>query len=169
MISNQVETDGLFSIKYVIDSADGDVIVGSDLTNALNGAVGVDPQNGEGGDDILIGCNSAISGRIRLGDVNKLKIGQATRIRLSAFAQADVSEARGSIFNISADALEDERTGECNFKTRVKLNDRQSDEVAALDLVPRMPADLFVNTSERAVIAYLAQPVSERLARTFFE
>jgi hypothetical protein len=40
---------------------------------------------------------------------------------------------------------------------------------AALNLVPGQPADLFVNTGERAVIAYLAQPVSEGLARTFIE
>ncbi|WP_171230392.1 CHRD domain-containing protein [Ruegeria sp. HKCCA4008] len=89
VISNQVETDGLFSIENVIGSDDGDVIVGSDLTNALIG---------EGGDDILIGCNSAISRRINPGDINKLKIGQATRIRLLAFAQANVPEFRGSIF-----------------------------------------------------------------------
>ncbi|NOD98033.1 CHRD domain-containing protein [Ruegeria sp. HKCCD6228] len=101
VISNQVKTDGLFSIEYAIGSADGDVIVGSDLTNALNGAVGDDPQNSEGDDDILIGCNSAISGRINPGDINKLKIGQATRIRLLAFSQANVPEFRGSIFYLS--------------------------------------------------------------------
>ncbi len=169
VISNQAETDVLFSIENVVASDDSDVIVVSDLTNALNGAVGDDPQNGKGGDDILIGCNSAISGRIRLGDVNKLKMGQATRIRLPAFAPADVPEARGSLFDISTDAFKDERTGESYYKTRVKLNDQQSDEVAALDSVPGQPADLFVNTSERAMIAYLAQPVSEGLARTFIE
>ncbi|MCA0907342.1 CHRD domain-containing protein [Ruegeria marisrubri] len=160
VISNQVETDGLFSIENVVASDDGDVIVGSHLTNALNG---------EGGDDILIGCNSAISARINPGDINKLKIGQAIRIRLSAFAQADASKARGSLFDITADALKDERTGQSYFKTWVKLNDQQSDEMAALDLVPGQPEDLFVNTGERAVIAYLAQPVSEGLASTFIK
>ncbi len=116
-----------------------------------------------------ISCNSAISSRINPGDINQLKIGQAIRIRFSAFAQADAPKARGSLFDISTDALKDERTGESYFKTRVKLNDQQSDEVAALDLAPGMPADLFVNKGERTVIAYLAQPVSERLARTFIE
>ncbi|WP_298849272.1 HlyD family type I secretion periplasmic adaptor subunit [uncultured Ruegeria sp.] len=110
-----------------------------------------------------------VEARVKPGDIDKLKIGQATRIRLSAFAQADVPEALGAIFDISADALEDERTGEAYYKARVKLDEQQSEEVAALDLVPGMPADLFVSTGERAVIAYLAQPVSERLARTFIE
>ncbi|NOD88284.1 MULTISPECIES: HlyD family type I secretion periplasmic adaptor subunit [unclassified Ruegeria] len=110
-----------------------------------------------------------VEARVKPGDIDKLKIGQATRIRLSAFAQADVPEAQGAIVDISADALEDERTGEAYYKARVKLDDQQSKEVAALDLVPGMPADLFVTTGERSVIAYLAQPISERLARTFIE
>ncbi|NVO56282.1 HlyD family type I secretion periplasmic adaptor subunit [Rhodobacteraceae bacterium B1Z28] len=110
-----------------------------------------------------------VEARIKTGDIDKLRVGQATRIRLSAFAQADVPEASGQIFDISADALEDERTGEAYFKARVKLDAEQPDAVTALELVPGMPADLFVNTGERAVIAYLAQPISDRLAKTFIE
>jgi HlyD family type I secretion membrane fusion protein len=110
-----------------------------------------------------------VEARVKTGDIDKLRIGQSTRIRLSAFAQADVPEASGKIFDISADALEDERTGEPYYKARVKLDAKQPEAVAALDLVPGMPADLFVNTGERAVIAYLSQPISDRLAKTFIE
>ncbi|WP_420583745.1 HlyD family type I secretion periplasmic adaptor subunit [Ruegeria sp.] len=110
-----------------------------------------------------------VEARVQIGDIDKLRIGQSTRIRLSAFAQADVPEASGRIFDISADALEDDRTGEPYYKARVKLDADQPQAVAALDLVPGMPADLFVNTGERAVISYLAQPISDRLAKTFIE
>ena len=110
-----------------------------------------------------------VEARVQTGDIDKLRIGQRTRIRLSAFAQADVPEASGQIFDISADALEDERTGEAYYKARVKLDADQPGDVTALELVPGMPADLFVNTGERAVISYLSQPISDRLARTFIE
>jgi len=110
-----------------------------------------------------------VEARIKTGDIDKLRIGQTTRIRLSAFAQADVPEASGQIFDISADALEDDRTGEAYYKARVKLDAEQPQDVAALELVPGMPADLFVNTGERAVVSYLAQPISDRLAKTFIE
>ena len=119
----------------------------------------------------IVPANQAliVEARIKTGDIDKLQIGQSTRIRLSAFAQADVPEASGQIFDISADALEDERTGEAYYKARVKLDTDQPVEVAALELVPGMPADLFVNTGERAVISYLSQPLSDRLAKTFIE
>lgn len=110
-----------------------------------------------------------VEARVRTGDIDKLRIGQSTRIRLSAFTQADVPEANGRIFDISADALEDERTGEPYYKARVKLDDDQPQDVVALELMPGMPADLFVNTGERAMISYLSQPISDRLARTFIE
>lgn len=113
--------------------------------------------------------NLIVEARVKTGDIDKLRIGQTTRIRLSAFAQADVPEASGQIFDISADALEDDRTGESFYKARVKLDANQPQDVAALDLVPGMPADLFVNTGERAVFTYLAQPISDRLAKTFIE
>lgn len=110
-----------------------------------------------------------VEARVNTADIEKLYIGQSTRVRLSAFDQGDVPEAEGRIVDISADSLEDERTGQYYYLARVELNAEQSTEVAALDLVAGMPADLFVNTGERTALSYLAQPLSERLARTFIE
>ncbi|WP_317056810.1 HlyD family type I secretion periplasmic adaptor subunit [Roseovarius rhodophyticola] len=110
-----------------------------------------------------------VEARVKTADIDKLQIGQQTRIRLSAFAQADVPEATGQIFDISADALEDDRTGEEFYMARVKLDADQPTQVAELDLLPGMPADLFVRTGERTAFSYLAQPISDRLARTFIE
>ncbi|MGD1884579.1 MAG: HlyD family type I secretion periplasmic adaptor subunit [Paracoccaceae bacterium] len=110
-----------------------------------------------------------VEARVNTADIEKLHVGQSTRVRLSAFDQGDVPEAEGRIIDISADSLEDERTGDYYYTARVKLDDVQPEEVAALDLVPGMPADLFVNTGERTALSYLTQPLSDRLARTFIE
>ncbi len=115
------------------------------------------------------GQDLIVEARINTVDIDKLRVGQETRVRLSAFAQADVPEATGQIYDISADALEDDRTGEEFYMARVKLDADQPSEVAELDLLPGMPADLFVRTGERTAFSYLAQPISERLARTFIE
>ncbi|MEP0143562.1 MAG: HlyD family type I secretion periplasmic adaptor subunit [Tateyamaria sp.] len=110
-----------------------------------------------------------IEARVNTSDIDKLFVGQSSRVRLSAFDQGEIPEATGRIIDISADSLEDERTGQFYYVTRVKLDEGQSDEIAALELVPGMPADLFVNTGERTALSYLAQPLSNRLARTFIE
>lgn len=110
-----------------------------------------------------------IEARINTSDVEKLWIGQPSRIRLSAFDLEEVPEANGKVFDVSADAVTDEKTGNAYYVARVRLDKQQPSGVAGLDLVPGMPADLFITTGERTVLSYLAQPLSNRLARTFTE
>ncbi|WP_375230154.1 HlyD family type I secretion periplasmic adaptor subunit [Roseobacter sp. S98] len=110
-----------------------------------------------------------VEARVNTADIEKLFIGQSSRVRLSAFDQGDVPEAEGTIVDISADSLEDERTGDFYYVARVQLNETQPDDIAGLELVPGMPADLFVNTGERTALSYLTQPLSDRIARTFIE
>ena len=110
-----------------------------------------------------------VEARVNTADIEKLFIGQSTRVLLSAFDQGEVPEASGRIIDISADSFEDERTGQPFYTARVKFDDIQPQNVAALDLVPGMPADLFVNTGERTALSYLARPLQARLSRTFIE
>ncbi|MCV6584027.1 MAG: HlyD family type I secretion periplasmic adaptor subunit [Marinibacterium sp.] len=110
-----------------------------------------------------------VEARVNTADIDKLRPGQPSRVRLSGFDLGDVPEATGRITDISADSLEDPRTGQFYYAARVELDDVQSAQVAALDLVPGMPADLFVNTGERTALSFLTQPLSDRLARTFIE
>ncbi len=110
-----------------------------------------------------------VEAQVNTTDIEKLFVGQSARVRLSAFDQGEVPEATGRIIDISADSIEDDRTGEPYFLAQVRLDPKQSDQVAALELVPGMPADLFVNTGERTALSFLAQPLQDRLARTFIE
>ena len=110
-----------------------------------------------------------VEARINTADIEKLSVGQTSRIRLSAFDQEEIPEAKGRIFDISADAVTDERTGDAFYVARVRLDAEQSADVDKLELVPGMPADLFIRTGERTALSYLAQPLSERLSRTFIE
>ncbi len=110
-----------------------------------------------------------VEAKVNTADIEKLYVGQSTRVRLSAFDQGEVPEATGKITDISADSLEDDRTGQPYYLAQVRLDAAQPEQVAALELVPGMPADLFVNTGERTALSYLAQPLRDRLARTFIE
>lgn len=110
-----------------------------------------------------------IEARVNTTDVEKLRIGQQTNVRLTAFDQSDVPEASGQIIDLSADSLRDERTGSEYYVAKVRLDDEQNSTVQGLSFVPGMPADVFIKTGERTAISYLVQPFTERLARTFTE
>ncbi len=110
-----------------------------------------------------------VEARVATADIDKLSVGQSTRIRLSAFDQVDAPEAKGSIINLSADSLTDDRTGDRYFVARVRLDEDQPASVRDLDFVPGMPADVFVNTGTRTALSYFLQPLNDRIARTFVE
>ena len=94
-----------------------------------------------------------VEARVRTVDVEKLFVGQQTRVRLSGFGQSEVPEALGTILNVSADALEDERTGQSYYSAKIALNDAQPENVGNLKLLPGMPADVLINTGERTALA----------------
>ncbi|MEM7056562.1 MAG: HlyD family type I secretion periplasmic adaptor subunit [Pseudomonadota bacterium] len=115
------------------------------------------------------GEDLVVEARVKTTDIERLEIGQMARVRLTAFEQEEIPEAIGTIAQISADSLEDDRTGEEYFIVKVAMDDSQPTQVAALDLVPGMPVGLFVNTGERSALSYLTAPLRERLKRTFIE
>ena len=125
------------------------------------------------GEDILdiVPADEAlvVAARVSPTDIEKLRIGQETRVRLTAFDQTNVPEAQGIILDLSADSIRDERSGAEYFVAKVQLDEEQSADVEDLKFVPGMPADIFVNTGERTAISYLLQPLSNRLSRTFIE
>jgi len=110
-----------------------------------------------------------IEARIATSDIEKLFVGQDTRVRLSGFDLAEVPEADGEITSLSADRLTDERTGANYYVARVRLREQQSAQIKNLEFVPGMPADVFINTGERTAFSYLMQPLNDRLARTFVQ
>lgn len=115
------------------------------------------------------GENLIVEARVKTTDIETLRIGQSARVQLTAFEQDDIPEATGRIAQISADSLQDDRTGDDYFVVNVAMDATQSPRVAALDLVPGMPVGLFINTGERTAINYLTAPLRERLRRTFID
>lgn len=110
-----------------------------------------------------------VEARVATADIEKLSVGQDTRVRLTAFDQTDVPEALGAIVGLSADSLTDERSGDQYFVARIKLDSEQPEQVRDLELIPGMPADVFVNTGSRTALSYFLQPLNDRLARTFIQ
>ena len=76
----------------------------------------------------------------------------------------------GRLVSISADAFEDERTGLTYYEAEVEI-DCAVLEAAAPDLwlTPGMPAEVYVATEERTVLAYLVDTLRQTVERAFRE
>ena len=113
--------------------------------------------------------NLSVEAKVNPQDIDQLRMGQKTLLRLSAFNQRTTPELIGTISRISPDTTVDQRTGQSYYTIRVSI---PPDEVARLGdvrLIPGMPVEAFVQTGDRTMLSYLAKPLSDQLMRAFRE
>ena len=113
-------------------------------------------------DDALV-----LEARVQPTDVDKVRAGLRSKIRLSAFDQQTTPEINGTLESISADRLEDPRRGEAYFLARIRIVEDETNKLDGLELVPGMPAEVFIETGERLAISYLLKPLLDNVTRAF--
>ncbi len=106
-----------------------------------------------------------VHARVSPLDVDLVSEGQDARIVLSAFKQSEVAPIEGRVLRISADRLEDERTGDAFFEAVLELPGR--DALEHVLLLPGMPVEVFINTGARSPMDYLLQPLRDSFGRAF--
>lgn len=111
-----------------------------------------------------------IAARVDLIHIDQLISGQDVTLRLSALDQRNTPELYGQVIQISADAFEDEATGQSYYRAEIILN---PGEMAKLPegtiLIPGMPVEAFIRTGDRTPIAYLVKPLADYFTRAFRE
>lgn len=101
--------------------------------------------------------------------IDRLFRDQAARVRFPSFNAQTTPELEGRVTRISADTVEDERTGVAYYEVEVALPDGEIARLGGQTLTPGMPAEVFVATDERLAISYLMRPFTDYFARAFRE
>ena len=69
-----------------------------------------------------------------------------------------------------ADAFVDETTRATYYRAEIILNDGQIDRLPAhITLIPGMPVEAFIRTSDRSPLSYLVKPLTDYFAKAFRE
>jgi len=110
-----------------------------------------------------------VEARVAPTDIDQLRPGQAAMINFSAFNQRTTPQLHGTLKRISPDLSRDEATGTYFYTARVIVDDGEMKRLTDLELLPGMPAEVFITTSDRSVISYLVKPLADQLQRTFRE
>jgi HlyD family secretion protein len=111
----------------------------------------------------------AVDVKIRPMDIDQLALGAPVNIRFSAFNQRTTPEIEGTLSQVSANVTTDPRSGASYYTARIVFNAASQRKLGGLKLVPGMPAEAFIKTSEHRVIALLLKPLTDQLARAFRE
>ena len=110
-----------------------------------------------------------VSARIRTTDIGQVQVGQPATVTAAALKSRDTPELDGAVIGVSADQIEDERTGERYYAVRVALAPGETAKLGGQRLTPGMPATVLIRGDARRVITYLTQPLSDQFALAFRE
>jgi HlyD family secretion protein len=110
-----------------------------------------------------------IEARIQPKDIDQVRTGQNAFVRFSNFNQRVTPQLAGAVSFVSADTSRDQQTNAPYFTVRVALPDNERRRLGDLQLVPGMPAEVFMQTGSRTMMRYLLQPIVEQMGRAFVE
>ncbi|QDY71306.1 HlyD family type I secretion periplasmic adaptor subunit [Qingshengfaniella alkalisoli] len=111
-----------------------------------------------------------ITSRVEPIHIDQVFPGQSVTLRFSALDSRTTPELEGTLRKVSADAFTDERTGESYYRAEVILDDGQADRLPeGTHLLPGMPVETFLRTSDRTPLAYLTKPLTDYFNKAFRE
>ena len=110
-----------------------------------------------------------ISSRIETIHIDEVRIGQAATLRFSTFDQRTTPELDGTVTKVSADVFTDEVTGQVYYSAEILPNEGELVKLDGLELVPGMPVESFIKTTDRTPLAYLVKPLMDYFNKAFRE
>src|SRR5581483_898540 len=110
-----------------------------------------------------------IDARLSPDKIDQVHLGQTAHVRLSAFNQQATPELVGTVETVSADVVRDPQSNAGYFDVRIALAPEELRRLGKLQLVPGMPAEVFLVTESRTMLSYLFKPVTDQLSRMFRE
>jgi protease secretion system membrane fusion protein len=108
-----------------------------------------------------------VEGQLPVNLVDKVHPGLPVQLIFAAFNASSTPQIAGQITTVSADRLQDERTGMPYYRVSARVTPEGLKMIARhkMEVRPGMPVELFVKTGERTMMSYLLKPVFDR-ART---
>lgn len=123
----------------------------------------------------IVPANEQLMVEVRLlpQDIDQIMVGQTAEVRFSAFRQREMPKIEGKLVMVSADRLVDETSQDRHpyYLARVMVTPKGIRDLANLnlELVPGMPADVFIKTGSRTFWRYMTAPFSDLLVRSMRE
>ena len=109
-----------------------------------------------------------VDARVRAVDIDAVYRGQVAEIRVRAFNWKDRPALHARVVRVSADLLEDEKTGLLFYEVRLRFDAGSAPEaISALKV--GMAADIALLTEERTAADFILGPVFRHLFRGFRE
>jgi membrane fusion protein, type I secretion system len=106
-------------------------------------------------------------------DIDQVGTGAMAAVRILSGNQRTNPTITSRVTRVSADVARDQQNStqpaQPYYTVRVALPAEEVARLKDIELVPGMPAEVFIQTHERTPLQYLLKPLQEQIARTFRE
>ena len=111
-----------------------------------------------------------IAAQARPTDIDQIYVGQQVSLRFPALDRHSTPEIFGTVTLVSADAFEEKNSGVSYFRVEITLNEGEIEHFPEdVVLIPGMPVESYIRTSDRSPIAYLVKPLTDYFTKAFRE
>ena len=110
-----------------------------------------------------------VAARVPVTHVDEVHAGQSVRLVFPSLPTRNIPEVHGKVTLVSADALADERTGTTYFRAEIAIDTKALEDLAGIEIMPGMPVEAFLMTTERTPLSYLLQPFTDYFRAAFRE
>ena len=107
--------------------------------------------------------------RLDPASVDEVHMGQAARIAIPALGPGPAERVPATVSSISADISTDERTGARFYRVELSVAPRDLEALGQGALIPGMSVEAYLETSERSVLTYLVEPITNHLRHALRE
>ncbi len=108
-------------------------------------------------DDVLV-----VEAQVRPQDIGFVKLGQSANVKVSAYDYSIFGSMKGSVTQISADAVSKEERGQTNYYyiARIETSTSVMNSLGKkLPIIPGMQAQVDIITGNKTVLNYLLKPI----------
>jgi HlyD family type I secretion membrane fusion protein len=147
--------------RLVVRSPTSGIVVGQQV-HTIGGVV----RSGDPLMDLVpVDDDLIINARVNPQNVDVVRPGVEAQVVLTALNRRVTPRLTGVVEDISADRLEDDRSGEAYYEARVRIDRTELGDIDRDELVPGMPVEVIFVTGERSVVEYLLEPLLETARR----
>lgn len=111
--------------------------------------------------------NLVVMAKAAPSDADDIKVGMETQVRFPALQERSLPVLKGKIAQISADSLEDSRTGMRYFALEVVVPAEETAKIEAVrpdgGLRAGLPAEVLVPLRKRSALTYILEPITQTL------
>jgi HlyD family type I secretion membrane fusion protein len=106
-----------------------------------------------------------IDAKVPVKDIEHVRAGSAAEVRLVNFSQRDTPTLDGTVSWVSADRVDDQKSGSSYYTARVEVDAKQLASLPQAKLYPGMPVETMILGAKRTALDYLLGPVNRTVAR----